>query len=63
MLQFRIQSTPNPNARKYILSVDVKAEGKVSYKEASECDHVPMAKSILNVLGVSQVHFLKMLLQ
>jgi Fe-S cluster biogenesis protein NfuA len=57
MLQFRIQSTPNPNARKYILSADVKTEGKVSYKETSECAHVPMAKSLLEVSGVSQVHF------
>lgn len=57
MLQFRIQSTPNPNARKYILSADVKTEGKVSYKDASDCSHVPMAKALMEVGGVTQVHF------
>ena len=57
MLQFRIQSTPNPNARKYVLSEDVKTEGKVSYKEVSDCAHVPMAKALLELAGVSQVHF------
>lgn len=57
MLQIRIQSTPNPNARKYVLSVDIKADGKVSYKDASECSHVPMAKALLSIEGVSQVHF------
>lgn len=57
MLQFRIQSTPNPNARKYILNTDVKGEGKVSYKDPSDCSHVPMARAILEIGGVSQVHF------
>lgn len=57
MLQFRIQSTPNPNARKYILSADVKTEGKVSYKDITDCSHVPMAKALLSLGGVSQVHF------
>jgi Fe-S cluster biogenesis protein NfuA len=56
MLQFRIQSTPNPNARKYVLSATVKAEGKVSYSDASECSHVPMAARLLGLAGVKQVH-------
>ena len=57
MLQFRIQSTPNPNARKYILSADVKSEGKVSYKDVSDCSHVPMGKALLEIGCVSQIHF------
>lgn len=57
MLQFRIQSTPNPNARKYIVNRELKAEGKVSYRLISECEHVPMAEAILSVPGVNQVHF------
>lgn len=57
MLQFRIQSTPNPNARKYILNADVKREGKVSYRDPSDCSHVPLAFELLKLDGVSQVHF------
>ena len=57
MLQFRIQSTPNPRARKYVLDCTVKAEGKVSYQEAGECEHVPLAASLLQVPAITQVHF------
>ena len=57
MLQFRIQSTPNPLARKYVLSQDLKREGKVSYQQANQCQHVPLANSLLQIEGVTQVHF------
>ncbi|MFK7824376.1 MAG: NifU family protein [Oligoflexales bacterium] len=57
MLQFRIQGTPNPLARKYVLSVDLKREGKVSYQQANQCQHVPLASALLHVDGVTQVHF------
>ena len=48
MLQFRIQSTPNPLARKYVLSQDLKREGKVSYQQANQCQHVPLANALLH---------------
>lgn len=57
MLQFRIQSTPNPLARKYILNQDLKKEGRVSYQKPSECRHVPLAEGLINIEGVTQVHF------
>jgi Fe-S cluster biogenesis protein NfuA len=57
MLQFRIQSTPNPRARKYVLDCTVKAEGKVSYQDADACAHVPLAAALLQVPAVTQVHF------
>ena len=56
MITFRIQSTPNPLARKYILSEDIKAEGKVSYQEARSCEHVPLAHGLISLVGVRQVH-------
>jgi len=56
MLQFRIQSTPNPNARKYVLSATVKSEGKVSYSDPTQCSHIPMASALLSIPGVKQVH-------
>ena len=56
MIQFRIQGTPNPRARKYIVGVPLKSEGKVSYREPEECGHVPLAKEILEIIGITQVH-------
>ena len=56
-MNLRIQSTPNPLARKYILPEDVKAEGKVSYQEAEQCQHVPLAHALISSVGVRQVHF------
>jgi Fe-S cluster biogenesis protein NfuA len=52
VIAFRIQSTPNPNARKYIINEEVKAEGK----STDECTHVPMAYALLNTPHVHQVH-------
>ena len=56
MLKFRIQSTPNPTARKYILSEEIKAEGKISYREPEACTHIPLVNSLLNLNSVRQVH-------
>ncbi len=56
MIQFRIQSTPNPRARKYVLDRTVKAEGKVSYQASDDCEHVPMAAALLEVPAITQVH-------
>ncbi len=56
-LKFKIQQTPNPNARKFILNQDVKREGKVSYTEIQECEHVPLAVALLRLANVTQVHF------
>jgi Fe-S cluster biogenesis protein NfuA len=57
MIQFRIQSTPNPQARKYILNRELKAQGKVTYKTVEECQHVPLAIALFGINGVKQVHF------
>lgn len=57
MLSIRIQGTPNPRARKYILSEELKAEGKVSYQSTEECEHVPLAHALMSLEHVTQVHF------
>lgn len=56
-LSVRSQATPNPNARKFILSQDVKAQGKVSFSSASDCEHVPLAWALLALPAINQVHF------
>jgi Fe-S cluster biogenesis protein NfuA len=53
----KIQQTPNPNARKFIVPQDVKREGKVSYTEIPDCQHVPLAEALLRLANVTQVHF------
>ncbi len=55
-IEIKIQSTPNPSAYKFILNHDVKTSGKISYKTRAECDHVPLAKTLLEIPGVDQVH-------
>ena len=57
MLQFRIQGTPNPLARKYVLNHNLKNEGKISYQKLDQCKHVPLASELLSTKGVTQVHF------
>jgi len=57
MVKFRIQGTPNPKARKYLVDRDLKSTGKVTYKNAKECTHIPMAQALFAIPGVEQIHF------
>ncbi|MBI2602631.1 MAG: NifU family protein [Deltaproteobacteria bacterium] len=57
MLRFRIQGTPNPRARKYVVNYDLKTEGKVTYKSRSECAHLPLGQALFTIPGVQQIHF------
>lgn len=56
MTKIRTQRTPNPNAWKYVLDRDIKLTGKVSYTEIPDCEHVPLAASLLRLANVTQVH-------
>jgi Fe-S cluster biogenesis protein NfuA len=50
------QSTPNPNALKFIVAKDVKKKGKITFVHPAECLHVPLATNILGLPHVSAVH-------
>jgi Fe-S cluster biogenesis protein NfuA len=52
-----VQPTPNPNALKFIVNTIVKAQGKASFKSPTQCEKVPLAKSIFELRGVDQIHF------
>jgi Fe-S cluster biogenesis protein NfuA len=52
-----IQSTPNPNALKFVLNVPVKNQGKVTYKNAGQCQHNPMAKALFTIPNITEVYF------
>ncbi|OGX33430.1 MAG: hypothetical protein A2787_00050, partial [Omnitrophica WOR_2 bacterium RIFCSPHIGHO2_01_FULL_48_9] len=56
-VKLQIQSTPNPNALKFVLNVPVKTEGKVTYKTAAECSHNPLAQALLGVEHIHEVYF------
>ena len=52
-----VQSTPNPNALKFVLNVPVKTEGKVTYKNASACRYNPMAAALFAIPNITEVYF------
>ena len=56
-LKMMIQSTPNPNALKFVLNIPVKNEGKATYKNAASCEHNPLAAALFTIANVSEVYF------
>lgn len=52
-----IQSTPNPNALKFVLNMPVKNEGKVTYKNAEQCKDNALAAAIFTVPNITEVYF------
>ncbi len=56
-IKIMIQSTPNPNALKFVLNIPVKTEGKVTYKKVDECGSNPMAAALFTVPNISEVYF------
>ena len=57
-VRLMIQSTPNPNALKFVLNVPVKTQGNFTYKSAGECGHNPLAKAVFGLSpSVREVYF------
>ena len=52
-----VSPTPNPYAKKIICNFDVKTRGKISINTAEDCSHIPLAKGLFEVEGVTQIHF------
>jgi len=53
-----VQSTPNPNALKFVINRQVRSEGNVTYKNAGECDFNPLAKALFELSGhIKEVYF------
>ena len=55
-IQIYVQSTPNPNAYKFIVSKDVKTAGTATYEDADTADN-ELAKMLLGVPGIEQIYF------
>ena len=56
-VRIRVESTPNPNALKFILNCPVKTIGKISFKSPDECHTNPLARHLFSVSNVSEVYF------
>ncbi len=57
-IRLMIQSTPNPNALKFVVNVPVKTEGNFTYKKGSDCEHNPLAKAIFDISSfITEVYF------
>lgn len=56
-VKMMIQPTPNPYAKKIICNLDLKSHGKISFSHAEECAHIPLAKALFEISGITQVHF------
>ncbi len=56
--QLMIQSTPNPNALKFVLNTPVKTAGNWTYKNTTECAGNPLALAIFELdPRVKEVYF------
>lgn len=56
-IRVMVLPTPNPLARKFVVSEDVKAEGKATFSELGQCRNLPLATKIFEKPNVVQLHF------
>ena len=54
--QIHIESTPNPNALKFIFPSAMIKEGKVTYTNKNEVPHVPLLSALFDIKGTVQLH-------
>jgi len=57
-LKITIEGTPNPDALKFVLDRQVQYNGSSTFLELSECEDIPLAKTILEINGVMSVFFM-----
>lgn len=50
------EPTPNPNALKFVINMQVKAKGKSSFKTYQESEGIPLIANLFKIRGVDQVH-------
>ena len=57
-IRLMFQSTPNPNALKFVLNVPVKTEGNVTYKNIGQTKENPLAEVLFTLNDhISEVYF------
>ena len=56
--QLIIQSTPNPNALKFVLNTPVKSKGNYTYTSAAQCADNPLAKALFELNeSIHEIYF------
>lgn len=53
----RAQDTPNPMATKFVTNFPLKNEGKATFTKVEDCLSLPLAESLMNLVGVEQIYF------
>ena len=56
-IKLMVQSTPNPNALKFVLNRPVKTEGNATYKKPIECVGNKLAGTLFGLEHVAEVYF------
>jgi Fe-S cluster biogenesis protein NfuA len=57
-IQMMVQSTPNPNALKFVLNIPVKTEGNYTYTSLAGCAGNPLAEAIFDISpAIREVYF------
>lgn len=53
----RAQDTPNPNAIKFIINYALKTKGNATFATREQCQDLPLAAALFDILGVEQIYF------
>ncbi len=56
-IMIRTLPTPNPFAWKFVVNAPLKSEGKATFNSVAECENLPLARDLLQIEGVKQIHF------
>jgi Fe-S cluster biogenesis protein NfuA len=56
-LLIRTLPTPNPFALKFVINAPFKEEGKATFSSPAECQEMPLARDLFQIVGVKQIHF------
>ena len=56
-IEIMTQSTPNPDALKFVLNREVIADGKATFNTEEDCSGNLLARDLISLDGVDQVHF------
>lgn len=52
----RVQSTPNPNALKFIVNTNLKSDGKATFNSVQDAAGLVLVESVFTIPGVKQVY-------
>ena len=51
------EPTPNPNSLKFIVNIQIKNQGRSTFRTITDCEDIPLARELFKIRGVDHVHF------